>query len=209
MLHKETLEPATLALIRQLQIDPILNGFELVGGTALALMIGHRISVDIDLFSQQAFDTQDVLEHLEKSYEFSLQYMHKNTLKGVIDNVFVDILTHAYPKVGDVVVSEGVTLMSKPDIAAMKINAISGNGTRAKDFVDVYFLLKEYSVEALLGFYSRKYTQRNTFHALKSLTWFDDMDEATWPNMLLEKTLTPAVLKMEITRHVTAYAHTL
>lgn len=209
MLHKETLEPATLELIRRLQADSILGGFELVGGTALALMIGHRVSVDINLFSQHAFDAQEVLEHLEKAYGFSLQYMHKNTLKGVIDHVFVDVLTHAYPKVGDIIVSEGIALISKQDIAAMKINAISGNGTRAKDFVDVYFLLKEYSVGDLLGFYSQKYAQRNTFHALKSLTWFDDMDEAAWPNMLLEKNLTPAILKKEITRHVTAYARTL
>ena len=209
MLHKETLEPATLELIRKLQADPIFEGFELVGGTALALMIGHRISIDIDLFSQQAFDAQEVLEHLEKTYGFSLQYMHKNTLKGVIDHVFVDIITHAYPKVGDVVVSDGIALISKPDIAAMKVNAICGNGTRAKDFVDVYFLLKEYGVDEILGFYAKKYAQRNTFHALKSLTWFDDLDEASWPNMLLEKNLTPAILKKEITRHVTAYARTL
>lgn len=209
MLHKETVEPATLDLIRQLHRDPALEDFLLVGGTALSLLIGHRISNDIAMFSQQEFDATQLLQHLEKNYGFSLQYMHQNTLKGLINNVFVDLIAHQYPLVKEPLFHDSVMLMSKEDIAAMKVNAITGNGTRAKDFVDIYFLLKEYTIGDLIGFYSRKYAQRNTFHALKSLMYYEDMDTAAWPNMLLEKTLTPDQLKQELIKKCEAYLHQL
>jgi hypothetical protein len=184
MLHKETVEPATLELIRKLQADPELQGFQMAGGTALALMIGHRISVDIDLFSFRDFDAEVMSVHLERNYQFSQQYIHRNTLKGFIDNVFVDILTHHYPLISNPITEDHITLFSKQDIAAMKVNAISGNGTRAKDFVDLYFLLKDFTLKEIIGFYGAKYDQHNTFHALKSLTFFDDIDLAVWPNMV-------------------------
>ncbi len=195
MLHKETLQPGTLELIHGLQRDPKLDGFLLVGGTALALMLGHRISVVIDLFTTEDFEASSMLEHLENEYGFSLQYMHHNTLKGLIGGVFVDLITHPYPMIGKPLVEEGVRMASKQDIAAMKINAISGNGTRAKDFMDVYFLLKEFSMGDIMKFYTEKYSERNAFHALKSITYFADMDESAWPQMLREKSLTPAQMK--------------
>ena len=82
MLHKETVSNTTLELIEALQADNILQGFLLVGDTALSLQIGHRISIDIDFFTQDDFDTRELLEYLEQTYSFQLQYMHKNTLKG-------------------------------------------------------------------------------------------------------------------------------
>jgi hypothetical protein len=183
MLHTETVEPATLDLIRKLQADPELKGFQMAGGTALSLMIGHRISIDIDLFSQKEFDAEALSVHLDKNYGFSLQFIHRNTLKGFIGNVFVDILTHPYPFVGELIHEDEITLISRQDIAAMKVNAIAGNGTRAKDFVDIYFLLKEFTMKDIIGFYGEKYAQHNTFHALKSLTFFSDIDTAIWPKM--------------------------
>jgi hypothetical protein len=195
MLHKETVAPGTLELIKTLQSDPMLEEFVLVGGTALSLHIGHRTSVDIDLFTMQDFDSTIMLEHLEKNYRFELQFMHRNTLKGIVNHIFVDLISHPYPMIVEPLIIEGVKLSSKQDIAAMKVNAISGDGTRAKDFVDMYFLLREFSVQQIIDFYSLKYSTRNTLHALKSLTWFGDMDTAAWPVMLTEKTLTPVKLK--------------
>lgn len=198
MLHKESIAPETLDLIVKLQADPELRGFLLAGGTALSLMIGHRLSLDIDLFNTEDFNTIQMLEHLEKSYGFSMQFIHKNTLKGIIDGVFVDLITHSYPFVKPPVASENITFLSKEDIAAMKLNAIAGIGTRPKDFIDIYFLLKEYSLKQLVGFYSKKYSERNTFHVVKSLTWFDDMDVNAWPMMIREKDLSPVSLRKRL-----------
>lgn len=195
MLHEKSVEPGTLELIKKLQADPLLESFVLVGGTALALHLGHRLSIDIDLFSQTDFDASILLEHLEQSYSFSLQFQHQNTLKGIIDGVFVDLLTHPYPQIESTHHENGIRLMSVQDIAAMKVNAIAGNGTRVKDFIDLYFLSKSFNFNEILDFYKRKYANRNTFHALKSLTYFDEIDFAAWPILLKEKGLSPKKLQ--------------
>ncbi len=130
-----------------------------------------------------------MLEHLEQYYGFQEQYSHTNTLKGIVNGVFVDLLRHDYKFVADLKQIEGVKMASKQDIVAMKVNAITGNGTRVKDFIDIYFLLKEFSFSELVGFYKTKYDTRNDFHAIKSLTYFDDIIVEEWPNMILEKEL--------------------
>ncbi|MCD4735309.1 MAG: nucleotidyl transferase AbiEii/AbiGii toxin family protein, partial [Bacteroidales bacterium] len=122
MLHTETVGTATLELIKKLLSDPVLNNFILVGGTALSLQLGHRISVDIDFFTQKEFENQEMLEHLEHNYGFQEQYSHTNTLKGIIYGVFVDLLRHDYEYIKDHLHIQGVKMASKQDIAAMKVN---------------------------------------------------------------------------------------
>ena len=195
MLHKETVSHTTLELIKSLQADSMFQGFLLVGGTALSLQIGHRISVDIDLFTRDEFDTRELLEYLEQTYSFQLQYIHKNTLKGIIGNVFVDFIRHNYQLIDKPVSDSNIHMASIKDIAAMKLNEIDGNGTRVKDFIDIYFLLKKHSFSELIDFYCTKYESRNDFHIVKSLTYFNDIIVDDWPNMYLEKNLTMADLK--------------
>jgi hypothetical protein len=199
MLHTETVDGSTLGLIKQLQSDPVFKDFVLVGGTALSLQIGHRISVDIDFFTRGEFDNMEMLEHLEHNYGFREQYRSTNTLKGIIEGVFVDLLRHDYKYIADHLLVEGINMVSKQDIAAMKVNAITGNGTRAKDFVDIYFLLKDYSFSEIIVFYKTKYETRNDFHAIKSLAYFEEINVEEWPNMILEKELSLNDLKKRIT----------
>jgi hypothetical protein len=205
MLHKETVTAATLDLIRKLQSDPIFETFCLVGGTALSLQIGHRKSIDIDFFSKTTFETETLIEHLEKQYGFLLQYSHRNTVKGFIDGILIDLLQHDYPYINEPILLDGIKMLSKQDIAAFKVNAITGSGTRTKDFVDVYFLLKEFSFAQIVGFYSQKYGQRNEFHAVKSLTYFEDLDLSDWPNLVLEKNLTIKKVKSTLLTHRNGY----
>ncbi|MDT8402477.1 MAG: nucleotidyl transferase AbiEii/AbiGii toxin family protein [Bacteroidales bacterium] len=67
------------------------------------------------------------------------------------------------------------------DIAAMKVNAVLNDGTRIKDFIDIYYLLETYSMEDILTFFSNKYKLRNSLHALKSLTYFQKENLSDWP----------------------------
>jgi hypothetical protein len=186
MLHKEAVDASTLKLIRLLQQDSNLNDFYLVGGTALALQIGHRKSIDIDLFSQNSFDSVFLEKYLSQNYDFQVQFMHQNTLKGLINEIFVDMITHNYPLVDPVFIAENLRIAALRDIAAMKVNAIAGNGTRMKDFIDIYFLLKRFTFREIAESFSLKYSSKNEFHAIKSLTYFDDIDEKSQPVMLLE-----------------------
>ena len=84
MLHKEAVNDNLLELIYELQKQEILSDFLLVGGTALALQLGHRRSVDIDLFSQTPFEPPILTDILEREFNFHLQFSHHNTLKGTI-----------------------------------------------------------------------------------------------------------------------------
>ena len=94
MLHKETVDQSTLELLNQLQQKEYLKGFYLVGGTALALKMGHRKSVDLDLFSNFSFDAIQLLDNLTTDFSFTLFFSANNTLKGSINQVQVDILAH-------------------------------------------------------------------------------------------------------------------
>lgn len=82
MLQTQTVEPGTLALLNGLMGIPELAGFSLVGGTALALKYGHRISVDLDLFSEETFDRDVILLTLEKTFGKEFSYDGKKKQLG-------------------------------------------------------------------------------------------------------------------------------
>jgi len=202
MLYKNTIQASALELLKKLQSSRALKSFHLAGGTSLALQIGHRKSVVLDLFTPNDFDANALLEYLEQNFGFRLDYSDINTLKGSIENVKIDLISHKYPLVEPYVAIENIRLFSIPDIAAMKLNAIVGNGTRSKDFIDIYFILKQYTVDDILDFYKAKYTTRNVLHVVKSLIYFDDINTQDWPEMLLEKELQLSKVKNDIEEKV-------
>lgn len=197
MFHLQTLAPETLGLIQALQAEPALRSFALVGGTALALQLGHRQSIDIDLFTREQYDVDAVLELLVRRYRFQRSYQSNRTLKGVIRGVMVDVIRHDYPEL-EVLQEQGVRLLSERDIAAMKLNAIAGSGTRIKDFIDVYFLLERFTLSELVQFYQQKYSQDDYLAVLRSLVYFDDVDVADWPHLLANPGLTFAAVRARI-----------
>ena len=197
MLHTQTLTPQTLELIQALQGEPLLQGFHLVGGTALALQIGHRISVDIDLFTRGDYDVDDVLNLFIRKYGFQRSYQRGKTLKGFIEGVMVDLIRHDYEEL-QVIEGSRIRMLSAKDIAAMKLNAITGNGTRVKDFIDVYFLLDQFKLEEMMDFYKAKYQQDDGLMILRSLVYFDEVDLAEWPRLFREVTLTFEHVKKRI-----------
>lgn len=176
MLHKNTVEPLLLKSLNSLVQLPILNNFILVGGTALSLQIGNRKSIDIDFFTNSIWNIQEVEETLQTELNFITQNKSKGGLLGRINNVKVDLLTHNYPWVKPFNIVEGLPLASLADIAAMKLNAISGNGTRLKDFVDIAFLGKYFSLNEMTDYFTQKYSNVNSIIAVKSLCYFDDID---------------------------------
>ncbi len=176
MLRTETVTADTLELLKILTRDEKLTDFFLVGGTALSLQIGHRISIDIDLFSAHSFDNNEMLEYLRANYDFRMNFIAKNTLKGLIKEIKTDLITHPYAFVKDLQTVEGIRMASLEDIAAMKLNAISGNGTRLKDFIDVAFLSRYLSLTQMMDAYERKYASRNPVMIAKSLLYHQDID---------------------------------
>jgi hypothetical protein len=207
MLQNKAIEIPTLVLIRNLQAKTYLQGFYLVGGTALALHFGHRKSIDIDLFSNFDFNASDLLEKIHQDFSYQMFFTAPNTLKGHIGNINVDILAHRYKLIAEPEVVHEITLLSVPDIIAMKLNAISTSGQRAKDFIDIYYLLTKYNLGRMLDFYKLKYNQQNIAFVLKSLIYFDDVDLDGWPVLIENPRLKWGDVKKRIEKAVLEYAN--
>jgi len=117
-----------------------------------------------------------MLSALENKYGFQLAYEASNTLKGEIAGVQVDLITHNYPLVKPLVETDGIRMATLDDIAAMKLNAISGDGTRLKDFIDVAYLSSAMPLSDMMDAYEAKYQSRNPTMVLKALNYHDDIN---------------------------------
>jgi Nucleotidyl transferase AbiEii toxin, Type IV TA system len=205
MLHKSPniILPQTLELLQTLQADPQLGQYFLVGGTSLALQIGHRLSIDLDLFSMTPFEVEPLQQYLISTYNFEVDKLGINTLIGSISGIKTDFITHAYQLVKPLLLEENLRMASIADIAAMKLNAISQSGQRLKDFVDVYFLLEIMPLSLMLDAYEVKYPNSNPAIPLKAVVYFEEINfEADAPIMVkkmtipnMKKRLTNAVKK--------------
>ena len=181
MLQLRSILPHTLELLRKIQDLPCAKETRLVGGTALALQYGHRQSVDLDFFGSLPEDINQMEEELRSVGQLSILKSTENIRIYSIDGVKVDFVNYSrYPWIDDAVIEDNIRLASPKDIAAMKVNAVEGRGTK-KDFIDIYALLQHYSLNELLAFYSQKYPEHSTFRALMSLSYFEDADEQIPP----------------------------
>lgn len=185
MLHYETITSGTLELLRKLRALPLLKDTRLVGGTALALQLGHRKSVDIDLFGQIHVETFELNYELSRIAAVTSIKQSPNIHIYLIEGIKVDIVNYPYPWIEDVVREDDLRIAGIKDIAAMKIAAITGRGSK-KDFVDIYFLLQQFSLAELIEFYLKKYSDGSEFMALKSLTYFEDAESDPSPEMLID-----------------------
>lgn len=187
MLHLETIEPKTLELLKRLQSLPIFEHSRLVGGTALALQLGHRKSIDLDMFGTIEATPEEIQEACKEAGELEISNTSKNINIYWVDGIKVDCVNYPYEWLEDCKVLDGVRLASVNDIAAMKISAIINRCTK-KDFIDLHFLLKEMTLEQILNLYDKKYPDGSRFIAIKSLTYFEDAESDPMPYMFNDVT---------------------
>ena len=184
MLRTETVKRTTFELLKTLMRDENLSHFYLVGGTALSLYMGHRESVDIDLFSQESFDYLELEKYLEDTYGFESTRKRKGTLIGSINSVKVDCIGYDYPLVEPALEFDGIRMYSMSDIAAMKLTAISQSGDRLKDFVDVAFMSSRMSFQDMLKAFEKKFPKTSVMTAARGITFFDDIDFSSDINLM-------------------------
>lgn len=186
MLYLETVESSTLELLKKLQRLPVLEQTRLVGGTALALQLGHRKSIDLDFFGTVDCEAEYLRESIAGIASLTILKESPHIHIYIVDGIKVDIVNYKYPWLDDVVMEQGLRLASVNDIAAMKITAIIGRGTK-KDFIDIAFLLHHFSLEEILHFYAAKYNDSSVFMAMKSLAYFDDAEADPMPDMFVNQ----------------------
>lgn len=187
MLQTQTVEPGTYALLKELMSLPVLQDFALEGGTALSLYYGHRHSIDLHLFSNKAFDNEEV------NYELNIYFGERiktrtSTKVGIfafIDNIKVDIVRIPHPIIRPIRTIQGIRFYTPEDIVAMKVQAIL-NRAQKKDFYNVEELLKHFSVLDFINRHKEKYNTQNLYITVpQALIYFDNAEDSDSPKGLM------------------------
>lgn len=162
---------------------PLLKSFKdyfyLAGGTALALQIGHRDSVDFDFFTKNKIDTQNLFTKIKEIFSKNTVLKtqeEKNTLSVLIDdNIKLSFFTYEYDLLLDLHLEENLNLASVEDIACMKLSAILSRATN-KDYIDLYYIFQSKSFEKILKLAEKKFPDIDVNLILKSLVYFEDVE---------------------------------
>jgi len=160
------------------------NDWYLAGGTALALQVGHRISVDLDFFTlQKDFNEQKIAENLSVFGDWETTFIDKGTVYGKINGAKISLISYPFFRPSENFFKIGsVSILSPKDIGAMKIIAISQRGKK-RDFFDLYWICNNIqSLSRNIKTMQKCYlVKQNDGHILKSLTYFDDAEQDSDP----------------------------
>ena len=186
-LHWEALEPEAREAFAIVSRALAGGDYYLAGGTALALMEGHRVSVDLDIFAERMPDAEQVLDRLRGQVpELSVTSLEAGTVYVDVLGVQVSVIEYRYPLLGPTVATDGLALADRDDIAAMKLSAIASRGSR-KDFVDLWVLMiRHRPLAEYLALYEEKFEARDVGHVIRSLIHFDDADREPPLRLLID-----------------------
>jgi hypothetical protein len=177
-LHYQAVSPVLVDCLQKLMSHPAFKDFYLVGGTSLAFQRGHRLSIDIDLFTcipygqmktaeietalQEMFpytDRTEELHHSQMVYSMYVGDSKEDCIK--LDLCYDDDLIFPLIEV------DGLRMASEKEIAAMKIQAITQVEQRRKDFWDIHELLDSYTLSDMIGWGIQRYPWSVTKESVK------------------------------------------
>jgi len=169
-MHQESLSKNTKSVLETLSKSEITKDFYLAGGTALALYLGHRFSVDLDWFSKDFNYNLSFRRKLETLGKLGIDSEAEDTFNGTLNGVKVSFFRYPYPLISQKTKYKNFYIAGMPDIAVMKLEAISNRGGY-KDFIDIYL---------------KKFTNidYNEAHLLKSLTYFESAKNSPKPKLI-------------------------
>jgi hypothetical protein len=168
-MFKKVLPESAHELLSFISEDEDFKDFYLAGGTALALQIGHRESIDLDFFSNKPFDIS-IIESLKK-YNLITNILRNNSVELIINDTKVSFLFWAFPVTQNFIIDDGVKLLNPIDIGLFKLLALQGRQTK-KDIIDLYFIdQKIIDIEELLNTFESNYPKEsfNIFDSIKQL----------------------------------------
>ncbi len=184
---QEIISKKTKANLEILTKEAVLKNFYLAGGTGAALQLKHRVSLDLDFFTNKDIDTKTLIQKIKTQGKFSIERETENTLIGIFNCSRVSFLRYDYPLLFDLRQIKGIKIADLRDIGCMKIDAVSSRGTK-RDFVDLFFICREaISLKNLLSLFKKKYksVNYNMLHILKSLAYFENAENNPMPRMIL------------------------
>lgn len=185
-MHSETLDANSRNNLIILKKGIPLNDFYLAGGTAVALHLGHRISYDLDFFSNKSFDGLALGRTLSALGDYRNKFLDGNNLIGGFNGTSISFIFYQPELIGKFQQFEGVNISAIDDLIGMKIEAISSRGKK-RDFIDLFSMMKHKNLSIIdaMFLYKEKYNKFNPsiIHALKSLTYFNDAENDPLPEM--------------------------
>lgn len=192
------------------KILPLLAKFKdrfyLAGGTALALQLGHRDSIDFDFFTQRKFDSNELLREVKEvfaDYKVEVVQAGNMTLNLIIDDqIRVSFFCIKDRLLEPLIETPYLNLATLTDIACMKMTALLR--AELKDYIDLYYLFKEMPLGQVLDNCVNKYDEFNVMVYLKALASFDDIKE-TKILFVKGKTIFLSVIKKDFNRRIREY----
>jgi predicted nucleotidyltransferase component of viral defense system len=188
MLQQNAVEPATLELLKGICSSVPFENFALGGGTNLALRLGHRLSVDLDFFTNTPYQNSTIFHAVTTTFPAAeLLFEQNQTMMFTINHIKVDFILYPFKWLQPFEKINGARLISLPDIIPMKLQALSNRFSK-KDFWDIAFLLKKFSLSEMLEIFISKFPQVDRGYIIHSLTNFEDAEREQQPIALLPKT---------------------
>ena len=184
--HAEVISPEVAQTARRLASLEIVPDFYLADGTALALHLGHRRSVDLDFFSAVPFSEQALIATVQTLGDVSVFLVSPRTVYLHLTGTKVSFIGYDYPLLFPCGSFQALAVADVRDIACMKLSALASRGSR-RDFVDLYVVAQQYGLPQVLALFQRKFAQANysIMHILKSLVYFADAEKEPMPDMLV------------------------
>lgn len=177
-MHPEILSNEQKDILAKLAFTKGLELY-LAGGTALALQIGHRTSIDFDFYTAKQFKAGQLVNIFKENLS---QYLLKvlrdtdDTFEIQINDVHLSCFYYPYPLLEKLVDFQEIRIASCQDIAAMKILAISQRGKR-RDYIDIYYLIQKIGLNTILSLTQQKFKTFDIYHGLRGLVYFIDADK--------------------------------
>lgn len=187
-MHAKVLSRQSKGLLTKLERNPseLLKGWILAGGTGLALRLGHRLSEDLDFFRTDGVSPLQLHEVFKPFGPYETLQEAEHTLTVILSGTKLSFFVVNDPFLFEADSYRFFSVADMRDIALMKLVAVSSRGSR-KDFVDLFTIIRSgVALRELFGLLPRKYgsSRINTYHILKSLTYFEDAENEPMPVML-------------------------
>lgn len=187
MIYPNVLQQTQHSILQKLASTSVPKFFYLAGGTAVALQLGHRMSLDFDWFTHKSFDPLLLTQNLQNDgVQLRTESIDRGTLHGRVEGVLLTFLEYRYPLLEAVHSWKeyAVNLASLDDLACMKLAAIASRGAR-KDFIDVYAIGTHHKpLQDIIPLYQEKFGIRDIGHLLYSLSYFEDAEQESMPEMI-------------------------
>jgi len=188
MLQQNAVEPATLELLKTICASVPFENFALGGGTNIALRLKHRLSIDLDFFTNTPYQNSIIFQAVTTGFPTAeLLFEQNQTMMFTINNIKVDFILYPFKWLLPFETIDGIRLIAWQDIIPMKLQALSNRFSK-KDFWDIAFLLKRFSLSEMLEIFSSKFPQVDRGYIIHSLTNFEDAEREQQPIVLLPKT---------------------